>query len=157
MLIEKTSTVNITSGPVKGYGKPREKATIPCSRCGILRQSAYLKESLCFHCRETLQKIQAWLSGDLAVSYYGVAREPAIFVKKYIIERDGDKCKVCNLSLCRADGMSIIQLNHIDGNYLNNNPNNLELLCPNHHAITETWGSKNKQKSRRKMLKEFSK
>ena len=33
-----------------------------------------------------------------------------------------------------------LQLDHVDGNWANNRPENLRLLCPNHHALTATYG-----------------
>lgn len=41
-----------------------------------------------------------------------------------------------------------IELNHIDGNFENNNINNLELLCPNCHALTSNYKGANKKKGR---------
>lgn len=42
------------------------------------------------------------------------------------------------------------QLNHIDGNPLNNNLSNLEILCPNCHYLTEFHGSRGKGGRKRK-------
>lgn len=39
-----------------------------------------------------------------------------------------------------------IELDHIDGNPLNNNLDNLRLLCPNCHALTDTYRGKNKRR-----------
>ena len=33
-----------------------------------------------------------------------------------------------------------LQVNQIDGNALNHRPENLELICPNCHSLTETYG-----------------
>lgn len=38
-----------------------------------------------------------------------------------------------------------LELHHKDGNNKNNNLNNLELLCPNCHAFTDTYRGKNKR------------
>jgi hypothetical protein len=38
-----------------------------------------------------------------------------------------------------------IELEHKDGNHHNNSLNNLELLCPNCHAQTDTYRGKNKR------------
>lgn len=40
-----------------------------------------------------------------------------------------------------------LELDHIDGNHKNNVISNLRLLCPNCHALTETYRGKNKNKS----------
>ena len=37
-----------------------------------------------------------------------------------------------------------LELEHKDGNNLNNTRDNLELLCPNCHALTDTWRGRNK-------------
>ena len=34
----------------------------------------------------------------------------------------------------------ILDVDHIDGDRLNNSPGNLRFLCPNCHRITPTWG-----------------
>lgn len=36
-----------------------------------------------------------------------------------------------------------LELHHIDGNNQNNNLNNLQLMCPNCHALTDTYRGKN--------------
>jgi len=138
------------------FSKKKYRAVISCQKCGKLRYPKNIKEGLCFHCFDKKRKIKKWLSGDNASSQVGLAKEAAYFVKDYLIELYGDKCFVCKESFFRTNGTTIIQLNHIDGNYLNNSLKNLELLCPNHHAMTETWGSKNGHKGRRVALREFS-
>lgn len=40
-----------------------------------------------------------------------------------------------------------LELHHKDGNNLNNNLSNLTLLCPNCHALTDNYRSKNKTKN----------
>jgi hypothetical protein len=37
----------------------------------------------------------------------------------------------------------VLQLDHVDGNFNNNRPDNLQYLCPNCHSQTETFGKKN--------------
>jgi hypothetical protein len=61
-----------------------------------------------------------------------------------VIDRDGEKCRICPLGKEWNGKFLQLQLDHIDGNKQNNNLINLRLLCPNCHSQTETFASKNK-------------
>jgi predicted HNH restriction endonuclease len=41
-----------------------------------------------------------------------------------------------------------LQIHHIDGDATNNKEENLQLLCPNCHTLTENYGSLNKNATR---------
>lgn len=43
-----------------------------------------------------------------------------------------------------------LELNHIDGNHENNNLSNLNLLCPNCHALTSNYRGLNKKSNKKK-------
>jgi len=87
-----------------------------------------------------------WLSGiDNGIR----GTSTASFIKRYIKKRDGEKCCQCGWAVIHSITNTIpIQLDHIDGNWKNNNPNNLRLLCPNCHTLTETYGSLNRGNGR---------
>lgn len=63
-------------------------------------------------------------------------------------------CTSCGFNKLRDDGSSILQIDHIDGNHLNNDIDNLRVLCPNCHAMTPTYGPRNKKKGRLRLLRE---
>ncbi len=65
-------------------------------------------------------------------------------LKKKLIE-DGIKehrCENCTLSKW-LDNPIPLELHHVDGNRDNNEFNNLELLCPNCHSLTDNYRGKN--------------
>lgn len=70
-------------------------------------------------------------------------------IRKYIFEKYDNKCSDCNWSKVNQFTKKIpLELEHIDGNYLNNNESNLKLLCPNCHSLTSTWKGANKKQGR---------
>ena len=63
-------------------------------------------------------------------------------------------CKCNNCKNDKWQGEDIpLELEHKDGNHFNDERNNLELLCPNCHALTDTWRGRNKKGQRPKTHK----
>ena len=62
-------------------------------------------------------------------------------IRRWLHERANDKCEKCGWNEWNDFTNKVpLQVNHIDGNALNHRPENLELICPNCHALTETYG-----------------
>jgi Zn finger protein HypA/HybF involved in hydrogenase expression len=59
-----------------------------------------------------------------------------LLIKAQLLEY---KCKECGLSEWQ-NKLLALHLDHKDGNRRNNQVNNLRLLCPNCHSLTETYG-----------------
>lgn len=71
--------------------------------------------------------------------------------RKRLIEQFGAKCMKCGWSeINTITGKCPIELDHIDGNSLNNEFSNLRLLCPNCHSLTPTYKALNKGNGRSK-------
>jgi hypothetical protein len=72
------------------------------------------------------------------------------YIKKYLFEKYNNSCQICGWNILNIYTNKIpLTIHHIDGNCKNNDENNLELLCPNCHSLTETYGGANKGKSTR--------
>ena len=66
-------------------------------------------------------------------------------VRRYMLEKHDYKCEKCGWGERNEyTGRVPLQVHHIDGNCKNNNEENLQLLCPNCHSLTENFGSRNK-------------
>jgi HNH endonuclease len=68
-------------------------------------------------------------------------------------EFNNSSCSLCGWNKIHpVTGKSPLQIDHIDGNWQNNAPHNLRLICPNCHALTETFGSLNKTGNGRRSI-----
>ena len=54
------------------------------------------------------------------------------------------RCEKCGCDGHWQDGIISLEIDHIDGDNTNNQLSNLRYLCPNCHALTDTYRGKNK-------------
>ena len=73
---------------------------------------------------------------------------PRSVVRRWLDRQRGRTCWQCDIVSFRPEVSKVLQLDHIDGNWENCRPENLRLLCPNCHALTDTYGSKNRGRGR---------
>lgn len=68
-------------------------------------------------------------------------------VKKILFRNDlkEKKCENCGITDWLGEEISF-ELHHIDGNKFNNQINNLKILCPNCHCLTDNYRGKNTTK-----------
>ncbi len=62
-----------------------------------------------------------------------------------MINERGGKCEECGWhETNKYTGKVPLQIHHIDGDCTNNSLDNLKVLCPNCHTLTDNYGSRNK-------------
>lgn len=65
----------------------------------------------------------------------------------------GHQCEICKLKEWQNQPIPL-QIHHKDGDNTNNELQNLQLLCPNCHALTDNWTGKNINKNKKEVTKE---
>lgn len=78
---------------------------------------------------------------------------PNKVIRKYLVLKYGEQCSRCGWNQ-RHDltNRVPIEVEHIDGNWQNNDLSNLTLLCPNCHSLTHSFRGLNRGKGRPKRL-----
>lgn len=78
----------------------------------------------------------------------------SMHIKTYLFRKYDNKCARCGWSKINPyTNNTPLEIEHIDGNYKNNNENNLILLCPNCHSLTSTYKGANVEHGRKSRSK----
>lgn len=135
-----------------GYGLPvrrRERLLQTCLFCGISIGSAKYCSNAHQYAYQRRILGGAWERGEISGST--AKGEILSWIRQYLIETRGEQCEICGWNERHPlTGRVPLQLDHTDGNPAYNRPENLQLLCPNHHALTVTWGRLNSVDGRKK-------
>ena len=72
------------------------------------------------------------------------------YIKTYLFKKYNNKCARCGWGETNKYTNNIpLEIEHIDGNFKNNNEDNLILLCPNCHSLTSTYKGANLNRGRK--------
>lgn len=87
----------------------------------------------------------AWSKGKRQKDWSDYTR--ATNLKPHLIQERGSVCERCERDTWQGEPIPL-EIHHRDGDRTNNTLPNLVLLCPNCHALTDTWRNR-KRRSRR--------
>jgi len=127
---------------------PKKHFDTPCLNCGntATGRKKYCNNS-CQLAYQRKSKIEAWLSGEAEGGNIYGCRD---VVRNWLLDRANRQCQKCGW--CEVHPITNkppLQINHIDGDPFNHSPDNLEVLCPNCHALTESFGNLNRGRGRK--------
>ena len=119
-----------------------------CLNCGkeITRGNKFCNNTCTAKYKEK-EYITRWLNGEESgISGKDDIREP---IKHYLFNLHNNSCEKCGWNkINEYTGKVPLQIHHINGDCTNNRLENLQLLCPNCHSLTENFGSRNKNCTR---------
>ena len=119
-----------------------------CLNCGkeVTRGRSYC-DNTCYAEYQRKEYIKRWKEGKET----GIIGKDdiATAVRIYLREKYNNSCQLCGWSQTNTfTGIVPLQIHHIDGNCMNNSEENLQLLCPNCHSLTENFGARNQNCTR---------
>lgn len=126
----------------------RTEARKKCIGCH--RPTSAAKTTYCsVPCRQN-HLIQRWLNGEVDTSTWG---HPPEGVRRFLLEEAGHRCTRCGWNEVHpVTGRVPLEIDHTDGDSMNNSRENLVVLCPNCHALTPTFRNLNKGRGRQRKL-----
>ena len=116
-----------------------------CLNCGKQLDKRYKQKFCSNQCQSDYKYktyIESWKNGnkDGITGKYGLSQH----IKRYLFEKHKNKCQICGWGETnKKTGKIPLEVHHIDGDYTNNKEENLQLLCPNCHSLTETYKNAN--------------
>lgn len=115
-----------------------------CLNCG--KEQPFRKNTDNKYCNNKCQQEHAYMIRK--DKFYKGEKISSNIIKRILIEDRGYKCEECGNSEWLNKPITL-ELEHSDGNYMNDTVENLKLLCPNCHSMTPTFKGKNRGNGRK--------
>lgn len=130
----------------KGRKRVEDEFCLNCGKKIKHNNSSYNKycSNKCQSYHKYKEYISKWKNGEEngMRGEYGLSKH----IKRYLLEKSNHKCEKCGWGETNQFTNTIpLEIHHIDGDYTNNKEENLQVLCPNCHSLTETHKSHNKK------------
>jgi hypothetical protein len=122
-----------------------------CKACGkkLNKSNKLYCNHACQNMYQYQEYVKRWKSGNISGG-----KEVSKYIRHYLFEKYNNMCCRCKWNEKHPiTGLVPLQIHHIDGDCLNTYESNLELLCPNCHSLTLTFGSLNTKGNGRRTRK----
>ncbi len=135
------------AGSMNGRKFPKRTRVIRfCEFCGEERSGTSTKFCSITCGRKQIRKvyISAWKAGEETGTRGKKFKGVSAHIRTHLFEINNNSCQVCGWSHQNQHTLTIpLEIHHIDGDYLNNRPENLQLVCPNCHSLTKGYKGAN--------------
>lgn len=140
----KPNTACSICGKVLYRSPSRMSRYVYCGDCRSIGRKALSKR---MHETRHKEYIKCWLAGKENGVVGGIATSKHI--RNWLFEKHHNQCSRCGWhEVSPYTGNIPLEVEHIDGNFRNNRPENLDLICPNCHSLTKTYRGLNRGKGR---------
>ncbi len=124
-----------------------------CESCGkdfVERKSS--KGKYCSHqCQADMRSmavVNTWLEDPSPKTFYS-SNNVRPGIRRFLIKKSGCKCSRCGWGEKHISAaLPSLEIEHIDGNWLNCSPSNIDIICPNCHSLTDTYKARNRGNGR---------
>lgn len=133
----------------------RKRLSLYCINCGKnITKKRYRGRLYCNKkCMDEYRNntyINKWKSGEIDGTISNKV-DLSDYIRNYLLKKVEYKCELCGWNIVnKYTGVCPLHIYHKDGNALNNKEENLQVLCPNCHSLTENYGSRNKNACRQR-------
>ena len=127
------------------HNNPKKERKYKCLKCGkpLCRKGKYCSQQ-CHNEWIREQYIQKVLNNETD-GCIGKLKGLSAHIRNFLLDKYQNTCQKCGCNLINPySNTSILEVHHIDGNCTNNKLDNLQLLCPNCHKMTDNFGARNK-------------
>jgi len=121
----------------------KNKTNKICTVCNSTFTTKWSKARFCSKKCETdfkaKEKVNMWLSGTFSGERghgYGKLSKP---IERWLLEQANYSCQMCGFNtLHPRTGNHVLEIHHLDENPYNCSKENLVVLCPNCHALSDS-------------------
>lgn len=122
-----------------------------CENCNIILSKKHQKRFCSNSCQQDKQHkdyIERWLDGK-EKGNKGITLQISGHVKRWLHENRGTACETCGWDEKHpVDNATLTEIDHINGDASDCRPENLKILCPNHHSMSPFHRNRNKKSKR---------
>lgn len=142
------------SGHVRAGKRRKKSSSYGFCRCCDKELTKHQKLYCSHSCQIAYQQLkweEKWLNYDKDIIYNKEYKFwTNVRLKNALFKKYNKKCARCGWGEINPFTQKIpLEIEHIDGNFRNNSPDNVILLCPNCHSLTKTYKGANKGHGRK--------